>query len=266
VTAEDRVVALANGVRMPLLGLGLWQARSGAETENAIRWALEAGYRHIDTARLYANEQSVGRALAASGVPRDELFVTTKLIPRASDARRALEESLRLLDLDHVDLYLIHWPTGRAEEQWAALEDACDDGLARAIGLSNWDADALRRTASRGRIVPHVNQVQFSPFQFRRALLEECRKLGVALEAYSPLTRGRGLRDATVTRIARELGRTPAQVMLRWAVQRGIPVIPKSTRQERIVENAQVFDFQLGAAQLAALDALDQTGGSASAR
>jgi diketogulonate reductase-like aldo/keto reductase len=259
-------VELANGVRMPLLGLGVFQTRSGAETENAVRWALEAGYRYIDTAALYGNEQSVGRALAAGGVPREELFVTTKLLPRARDARRALEHSLRLLELDWVDLYLIHWPTGRADEQWAALEGAYDDGLARAIGVSNWGAEALGRTAARGRVVPHVNQVEFSPFQYRRALLDECRRLGVVFESYSPLARGRGLRDATVTRIAGELGRTPAQVILRWALERDVPVIPKSVRRERIAENAQVFDFTLDPEAMAALDGLDQTGGSAEAR
>jgi diketogulonate reductase-like aldo/keto reductase len=259
-------IELANGARMPLLGLGVFQTRSGPDTENAVRWALEAGYRHVDTAALYGNEQSVGRALAASGVPRDELFVTTKLLPRARDPRRALEGSLRLLDLERVDLYLIHWPTGLAAEQWAALEDAYEDGLARAIGVSNWSADALARTAERGRVVPHVNQVQFSPFQYRRALLEKCRRLGVVFESYSPLARGRGMHDATVEGIARELGRTPAQVMLRWALERDVPVIPKSVRRERIVENAQVFDFALEPEAISALDALDETGGSAEAR
>ena len=195
-------VALANGVEMPLLGLGVFQTASGPETENAVRWALEAGYRHVDTAALYANEQSVGRAIAASGLPREELFVTTKLLPRARDARNALEHSLRLLDLDHVDLYLIHWPTGLAAEQWDALERAYEDGLARAIGVSNWGTGDLARTVGHGRIVPHVNQVQFSPFEFRRALLDECRRLGVVFESYSPLTRGRGLRDKTVAQVA----------------------------------------------------------------
>jgi diketogulonate reductase-like aldo/keto reductase len=259
-------VALANGVRMPLLGLGVFQVRSGRETEDAVRWALEAGYRHVDTAKLYGNEQSVGRALAASGIPRDELFVTTKLLPRARDARRSLEDSLRLLDLDRVDLYLIHWPTGEAGEQWAALERAYEDGLARAIGVSNWDAGLLARTVERASVVPHVNQVEFSPFEYRRALLDDCRRLGVVLEAYSPLTRGHDLGHPTVTRIAEELGRTPAQVLLRWALERDIPVIPKSTRRERIAENAQVFDFRLGPEAMAALDALDRTGGTGDAR
>jgi diketogulonate reductase-like aldo/keto reductase len=265
-TADGRARLLRDGNEIPLLGLGVWQTRPGGETEDAVRWALEAGYRHVDTAKLYGNEQSVGRALAAAGVPRDELFVTTKLLPRARDPRRALEASLRLLDLDRVDLYLIHWPTGLAAEQWTALEDAYDAGLARAIGVSNWSAEALARTVARGRVVPHVNQVQFSPFQYRRALLDECRRLGVVFESYSPLARGRGLRDPTVARVAHEVGRTPAQVMLRWALERDVPVIPKSVRRERIVENAAVFDFALEPEAMAALDALDETGGSAEAR
>jgi diketogulonate reductase-like aldo/keto reductase len=258
-------VELANDVRMPLLGLGVFQVRSGRDTEDAVRWALEAGYRHVDTAKLYGNEQSVGRALAASGVPREEVFVTTKLLPRARDVRRALEDSLRLLGLDRVDLYLIHWPTGEAGEQWAALERAYEDGLARAIGVSNWGANLLARTVERASIAPHVNQVEFSPFDYRRALLDECRRLGVVLEAYSPLTRGHDLGDPVVARIAEELGRTPAQVLLRWALEREIPVIPKSIRRERIVENAQVFDFRLGPEAMAALDALDRTGGTGEA-
>ena len=259
-------VELANGVRMPLLGLGVFQVRSGRETEDAVRWALEAGYRHVDTAKLYGNEQSVGRALRASGVPREQVFVTTKLLPRARDARGALQDSLRLLDLDQVDLYLIHWPTGEAGEQWAALERAYEDGLARAIGVSNWGAGLLARTVERASVAPHVNQVEFSPFEYRRALLEECRRLNVVLEAYSPLTRGRNLAHPVVVEIASRLGRTPAQVLLRWAIERGIPVIPKSTRRERIVENAQVFDFRLGPEEMAALDALDRTGGTSDAR
>jgi diketogulonate reductase-like aldo/keto reductase len=259
-------IELANGVRMPLLGLGVFQTRSGSETENAVRWALELGYRHVDTARLYGNEQSVGRALAASGVAREEVFVTTKLLPRSRDPRRALEESLRLLDLDAVDLYLIHWHTGLAAEQWAALEDAYDAGLARAIGVSNWSAAGLDRTLQGGRIVPHANQVEFSPFEYRRALLEACRRHGVVLEAYSPLTRGHKLNHPTIVGIASELDRTPAQVLLRWALEREIPVIPKSVRRERIAENAQVFDFSLGPEAMAALDALDETGGTAEAR
>jgi len=267
-TVEPRraAVSLSNGVEMPLLGLGVWQIADGRQTENAVTWALEAGYRHVDTAQLYGNEPAVGRAIRASGLPRTEVFVTTKLQPRARRPARAVDESLGRLGMDHVDLFLIHWPTRAAVEQWAALEHAYDQGLARAIGVSNWGAHDLDDVVARGRIPPHVDQVQFSPFQFRRALLAHCHELQITLEGYSPLTRGRSLEDPTVMRVAQEHGRTPAQVMLRWAIERDVAVIPKSTHRERIVENAEIFDFQLAPDAIATLDALDRTGGTAEAR
>jgi diketogulonate reductase-like aldo/keto reductase len=259
-------VSLANGVEMPLLGLGVWQIPDGEQTENAVSWALEAGYRHVDTAQLYGNEPAVGRAVHSSGLDRADVFVTTKLHPRASDPARALHESLARLAMDHVDLFLIHWPTRAAVEQWDALERAYDQGLARAIGVSNWGSRDLDATVAHARIRPHVDQVQFSPLQFRRALLEHCHRLQITLEAYSPLTRGQSLRHPTITRIAQEHGRTPSQVMLRWAIERDVAVIPKSTHRDRIVENAAIFDFQLDPDAIAMLDALDQTGGTTSAR
>jgi diketogulonate reductase-like aldo/keto reductase len=259
-------VSLSNGVEMPLLGLGVWQIPDGQQTENAVGWALEAGYRHVDTAQLYGNEPSVGRAVHSSGLDRAEVFVTTKLHPRAGDSARALHDSLERLSMDHVDLVLIHWPTPAAVEQWDALERAYDQGLTRAIGVSNWGSRELDATVARARIRPHVDQVQFSPFQFRRALLEHCHRLGITLEAYSPLTRGQSLRNPTIVRVARDHGRTPAQVMLRWAIERDVVVIPKSTHKDRIVENAEIFDFQLAPDDIATLDALDQTGGTTSAR
>jgi 2,5-diketo-D-gluconate reductase A len=198
-------------------------------------------------------------------VDRAELFVTTKLNPATNDPARAIQESLGRMSLDRVDLFLIHWPSAAADEQWDALERAYDQGLARAIGVSNWGSRELDATVARGGIRPHVDQVQFSPFQFRRALLEHCRRLQITLEAYSPLTRGRSLEHPTIMRVAREHGRTPAQVMLRWAIERDVPVIPKSTHRDRIVENAEIFDFQLAPDEIAALDTLDQTGGTASA-
>jgi diketogulonate reductase-like aldo/keto reductase len=251
---------------MPLLGLGVWRIPDGEQTENAVAWALKAGYRHVDTAQLYGNESAVGRAIQASGVDRREVFVTTKLDPRAKDPARAVDQSLRRLDLEHVDLFLVHWPTRAAVEQWAALEGAYDQGLARAIGVSNWGASELDDVVARSRIRPHVDQVQFSPFQFRRALLEHCHGLQITLEGYSPLTRGESLANPTIVRVAREHDRTPAQVMLRWAIERDVAVIPKSTHRARIVENAEIFDFQLAPEAIATLDALDQTGGTASAQ
>ena len=266
VQAPRPSVSLSNGVEMPLLGLGVWRIPDGEQTENAVGWALEAGYRHIDTAQLYGNEPAVGRAVHSSGVDRSDVFVTTKLHPRASDPAGSLHESLDRLGMDHVDLILIHWPTSTAVEQWDALERAYDQGLCRAIGVSNWGSRELDATVARARIRPHVDQVEFSPFQFRRALLEHCHRLQITLEAYSPLTRGQSLRHPTIVRVAREHGRSPAQIMLRWAIERDVVVIPKSTHRDRIVENAQIFDFQLAPDAIAMLDALDQTGDATSAR
>jgi diketogulonate reductase-like aldo/keto reductase len=262
VTAQNPTTSIGDGLAMPLLGLGVWQVAEGPQTSRAVGWALEAGYRHVDTAQAYGNERSVGEALRASGVPREDVFLATKFRPGRRDPERELEASLQRLGVDQVDLYLVHWPQGGPTRAWAGMERAARGGLARAVGVSNFSVADLDAVMAAAEIAPAVNQVQFSPFQFRRALLEACRRHGVVLEAYSPLTRGRNLADPTITGIASRLGRTPAQVMLRWAVQRGIPVIPKSVRRERIVENARLFDFTLGDDDLAALDALDRTGGT----
>jgi diketogulonate reductase-like aldo/keto reductase len=256
----ERALSLAGGIEMPLLGLGVWQIPDGPQAEDAVRWALEAGYRHVDTAQAYGNEASVGRALRAAEVPRDEVFVTTKFYPGARDPVREAEGSLERLGTDRLDLYLIHWPQGGPTWAWEGMEAALERGLTRAIGVSNFNLDELAQVIDVGRVPPAVNQVDFSPFSFRRSLLAGCRERGVALEAYSPLTSGRDLEDPTVVEVARRAGRTPAQVMLRWAVQRGIPVIPKSVRRERIVENSRIFDFSLEEGEMAKLDRLDRTG------
>jgi len=252
---------------MPVLGLGVWQIPDGPEVEQAVEWALEAGYRHVDTAALYKNERGVGAALRRSGIPRDELFVTTKLHPARLDVTRELELSLERLGLDHVDLYLIHWPMPLVvARQWRALESLQESGLACEIGVSNFGVRRLRSLVGRAERKPAVNQVQLSPFHYRRALLDYCSANGIVPTAYSPLERGKELANPAVTAIAERTGRTPAQVMLRWAVQRGCVVIPKSARQERIRENARIFDFELDDDAMRALDALDRTGGTARAR
>lgn len=253
---------LAAGIEMPLLGLGVWEMESGAETEDAVRWALEAGYRHLDTAQSYGNEESVGRGLRASGVDRDEVFVTTKFAPAAADPVAEAEASLRRLGVDRLDLYLVHWPEGGPLRAWRGMERAQERGLARSIGVSNFSKQELAAVIAEAEIPPAVNQVQFSPFQFRRRLLEACEQHRVALEAYSPLTRARDLNHPVITGLAADLGRTPAQVMLRWALERDLVVIPKSRRKERIAENSQIFDFRLSKEQMTVLDALDRTGGS----
>jgi diketogulonate reductase-like aldo/keto reductase len=257
---------LGDGNEIPLLGLGVWQVPNGPECVNAVRWAVELGYRHIDTAQAYANEESVGRALRESGVPREDIFITTKFFPRHRDPAAEAEQSLRRLGIDHVDLYIIHWPQGGPTWAWAGMERARELGHTTSIGVSNFSVEELEQVTAAGSVVPAVDQVQFSPFEFRRGLLEDCERRGVVLEAYSPLGTGSHLGHATIRQIAERHGRTPAQILIRWCLERGIPVIPKSTHRERIEENAQVFDFSLSAEDVAALDALDRTGGTDAAR
>jgi 2,5-diketo-D-gluconate reductase A len=253
---------LADGSQLPMLGLGVWQVPDGPKCVDAVRWALELGYRHIDTAQAYGNEASVGRALRDSGVPRDEVFITTKFNPGHKDPVAEAEQSLRRLGVDQVDLYLVHWPQGGPLRAWPGMEQAQARGLARSVGVSNFSADDLDQVIAAGSVVPAANQVQFSAMEYRRGLLEACQRHDIVLEAYSPLGTGRHLGNKHVTEIARRTGRTPAQVLLRWCLQHGVPVIPKSTHRERIAENARIFDFTLSDEDMAALDALDKTRGS----
>ena len=266
ITADGRARVLADGNAMPILGLGVWQVPDGPFCVNAVRWALDLGYRHIDTAQIYENEQSVGRALREAGVPREEVFITTKFFPGYADPVAEAEQSLRRLGVDQVDLYLVHWPQGDPVRVWPGMEEARERGLARSIGVSNFGASDLAAVMAAGVIPPVVNQVRFSPVYYRRALLEACQQRGVLVEAYSSLGTGRHLNDRTVNQVAQRVGRTPAQVLLRWCLQRDVLVIPKSIHQERIRENAQIFDFTLSPQDMAELDALDRTKGTDRAR
>jgi diketogulonate reductase-like aldo/keto reductase len=265
-TAKGRARVLADGTEIPLLGLGVWQVPEGRECEEAVRWALEAGYRHIDTAQAYGNERSVGRALRDSGVPREEVFITTKFFPRHKDPAAEAERSLERLGVEFVDLYIIHWPEGGPTWAWDGMQRARESGHARSIGVSNFSIAELDELIAVADVAPTVDQVQFSPFEYRRRLLEACEERGVVIEAYSPLGTGRHLGDRTVAEIAERLGRTPAQVLIRWSVQRDLVVLPKSTHRERIAQNAEVFDFTLSDEDMAALDALDGTDGTEQAR
>ena len=258
---SDRV-EIAPGVEMPLLGLGVWGIPDGDCVERAVGWALEAGYRHVDTAQGYGNEAGVGRGIRGSGVSREEVFVTTKFDTSLDDPEVELERSLERLGTGYVDLYLVHNPRGGATRAWPAMERAFRRGLARAIGVSNFGVAELEKLLRSATTGPAVDQVQFSPFQYRRGLLAACRDSGIVLEAYSPLTRGRDLDNPVVIGVADRHGCTPAQVLLRWALQHGAAVIPKSVHRERIAENAAVFDFTLTESDMEELDGLDRTDGT----
>src|SRR3954454_23642882 len=266
-TSDGTARVLADGHEMPLLGLGVWQVKVGREAEDAVRWALELGYRHIDTAQAYGNEESVGRAMRDSGVPREEGFITTKFFPRspAAGPPGRTYNSLERLGVDQVDLYLVHWPENGPTWAWPGMQEAVERGHAKAIGISNFDVREMDELLAVADIRPVVNQVQFGPFKYRRSLLEACEEREIVLESYSPLNSS-DLGDRRIAEIAERHGRTPAQVLLRWVVQRDVPVIPKSVRRERIEENAQIFDFELSDEEMAALDSLDTTGGTSEAQ
>jgi diketogulonate reductase-like aldo/keto reductase len=259
-TADGRGRILADGTVMPLLGLGVWQVPDGPACVQAVRAALELGYRHIDTAQAYGNEASVGRALRESGIARDEVFITTKFQPDRRDPLRESARSIERLGVDYVDLYLVHWPQRGATWAWQEMEHACERSYTRSIGVSNFGAVELGEVMAMAGTPPVVDQIQFNPFAYREGLARACARDDVALEAYSPLGTGGHLADPSVGAIARRLERTPAQVLLRWCVQRGVPVVGKSTHRDRIEENARIFDFALSPEDMAELDALDRTG------
>lgn len=255
-------IKLNNGVLMPQLGLGVYKTQEGEEVKNAVRWAIEAGYRHIDTAALYENEKGVGEAIRESGVPREEIFVTTKVWNTDQgyeQTLRAFETSRKKLGFDYVDLYLVHWP-GRDKfiDTYRALEKLLAEGLVRAIGVSNFKEHHLDRLMAETSVVPAVNQVELHPRLRQKALHDYCRAKGIALEAWAPLMKGQ-LDHPVLLRLAEKYGKTPAQVVLRWHIQHGIIVIPKSVRKERIASNAAVFDFTLTAEEMAEIDAMDES-------
>lgn len=255
-------IRLASGHSIPQLGLGVWQSPQGAPTRDAVTAALRLGYRHIDTARVYRNEPDVGAAVRESDIPRDQIFVTTKLWndDQGYDSTlRAFDKSLERLNIEYIDLYLIHWPVaGKRLDSWRALEKLHADGRARSIGVSNFLVPHLQELVATAKTPPHANQIELSPFLQRRPTVELFKKLGIAIEAYSPLTRGEKLGDPVVATIAREIGKTAAQVLLRWSVQHGYIVLPKSVRAERIAENGAIFDFTLSDEQMSRLDALEE--------
>lgn len=258
----DTVLPLRSGASIPQVGLGVWQTPAGAPTREAVATAIRLGYRHIDTARIYQNEADVGAGIRDSGVPRAQIFVTTKLWndDHGRDSTlRAFDGSAKRLGLDYLDLYLIHWPVPEKRlETWRALEELHASKRARAIGVSNYLVPHLEELLARAEHAPDVNQIELSPFLQRRDTVALCKQHDIVVEAYSPLTRGKRLGHPVVKAIAGELARTPAQILLRWGIQHGFVVLPKSVREARIAENGNVFDFALSGEQLARLDALEE--------
>ena len=248
-------VPLPSGGALPLLGFGTWQLK-GSEASSAVEQALEAGYRHVDTATIYGNEREVGEAVRGSGVPREDVFVTTKCPPdRAGEARTVLEQSLEALGLDRVDLWLVHWPPSDPVALWEAFLEAQRDGLVTDVGVSNFSLEGLDELQAATGVLPSVNQIKWSPLLFDRAVEDGHRDRGVAVEGYSGL-KGGTLEHPVITGIAERLGRTPAQVITRWHLDHGVVTIPKSANPERIRANADVDGFSLSAEDLAALDGL----------
>ena len=250
-------VALSKGAVMPLLGLGTWQSH-GTDAYDAVRSALDVGYRHVDTATMYRNEREVGRAIRESGVPRDQVFVTTKLPPGDADrADEVIQASLRAMELDYVDLWLIHWPPGHraSPRTWQRLLDARERGLAREVGVSNYSIEQIDEIQRSTGEPPAVNQNEWSPSLFDAEVLGEHERRGVVLEGYSPFKSAR-LRAEVLTSVADDHGKSPHQVVLRWHLQHGIVAIPKSTHADRIAANFDVLDFELTPAEMSAIDGL----------
>ena len=255
-------VKLANGVEMPRLGLGVWKAKDGEEVENAVKAAIETGYRLIDTAAVYKNEEGVGKATKASGIMREELFITTKVWNDQQgyeSTLQAFEESRKKLGLEYLDLYLIHWPVKeKFKETWKALEKLYQDGWVKAIGVSNFQVHHLKDLIADAKVKPMVNQVEFHPYLTQKELLSYCKEENIQMEAWSPLMQGEVVRVDVIKELAEKYGKTPAQIVLRWDLQHGVVTIPKSVKEHRIRENADVFDFELSPEDMDKLDALNK--------
>ena len=249
--------------QIPVVGLGTWKSEPGKTTSQAVLDSLEAGYRHIDTARAYDNETDVGRAVNDSGLSRGELFITTKLWNQHQgyeEAIEACEKSLNRLNCDYIDLYLIHWPLReKRNHSWKAFIELRDRGLCKSIGVSNFTIEHLAEIEAKFGILPAVNQVEFHPYHYQKELLDYCNSKNIIIEAYSPLVHAKRMDEPKLGTISEELGKTPAQILIRWSIQRGMVVLPKSVNKSRIIENFSVFDFDIPDSMMKKLDELDES-------
>jgi diketogulonate reductase-like aldo/keto reductase len=244
--------------QMPQVGLGVWQSKNGDEIK-AVEWALQEGYRHIDTAAIYKNEEGVGQGIKNAGLPREEVFITTKLWNddiRGRNARKALETSLEKLQLDYVDLYLLHWHVDGGLEAWKELEKFQQEGLVKSIGVSNYMPEHLENLIAKSDVVPAVDQIEFHPYNQQQDVLKACKKHNIAVTAWSPLMQGNFKEEPVLAEIAEKHGKTAAQVLLRWDLQRGVITIPKSVNQGRIQQNFGLFDFELSDSEMETIDGL----------
>lgn len=253
---------LNDGSQIPYVGLGMWQIPTGKTGIELVKHALKEGYRHIDTAKAYGNEREVGEAVRTSGIPREEVFVTTKLWNRDhgyDKAIEACEQSLERLGLGYIDLYLIHWPVlGARKETWDALVQLKKEGKCRSIGVSNYTIEILREQMKGSTVLPSVNQVEFNPFLYQKELLDFCNGKGIAVEAYAPLTTGNKLDNPVLQDLSKTYSKSPAQILLRWGLQHDLVVLPRSSKPERISENIDIFDFEISSKDMAKLDAMNE--------
>ena len=261
--ANQLFLKMNDNCQIPVVGLGTWKSEPGKTTSQAVLDSLEAGYRHIDTARAYDNETDVGRAVNDSGLPREDLFITTKLWNQHQgyeEAIEACEKSLNRLNCDYIDLYLIHWPLReKRNHSWKAFIELRDRGLCKSIGVSNFTIEHLAEIEAKFGILPTVNQVEFHPYHYQKELLDYCNSKNIIIEAYSPLVHAKRMDEPKLGAISEELGKTPAQILIRWSIQRGMVVLPKSVNKSRIVENFSVFDFDIPDSMMKKLDELDES-------
>ena len=259
---DQLYMKMNDGYKIPVVGLGTWKSEPGEATYKAVLDSINAGYRHIDTARAYDNEADVGRAVQDADINRKDLFITTKLWNRHQgydEAIEACEKSLARLGCDYIDLYLIHWPLkDKRNESWRALIELQKKGLCRSIGVSNFTIDNLKELEDKFEVIPAANQVEFHPYHYQKDLLEYCNSKNIIIEAYSPLVHAKRMDEERLVAISEEIGKTPAQILIRWAMQRGLVVLPKSVNESRIIENFAVFDFEISDSLMKRLDDLDE--------